>query len=190
KVAVVTNAKDYKTPQEREVKVKELLEYLSDLGLRTTEVDLRKYFSNHAALEKTLKKYQAIWLAGGNVFLLRRALKQSGLDKILYDKVRKNELIYGGESAGAIVAGPTLKFSEMEGDEDDPQYIAEGYDSKVLWDGLNFVNYVPVPHYLDSDYGADIDEYIERLNNAGIAHKNMTNAQAIIINGDKEEFLK
>src|SRR4051812_14453049 len=86
KVAVITNAKDYKPEQERKLKVEENLEYFSQLGLKPVEIDLRYYFNKPGA-EKELAKYNFIWLAGGNVFLLRRALSYSRIDKYLYDAV-------------------------------------------------------------------------------------------------------
>ncbi len=195
KVAIVTNAKDYKIPSERKIKVDEVFDFFSELGMKPVEIDLRKYFTARVKLVN-LNKFQAVWMVGGNVFLLRRALKQAGLDKLLYDLVRKNEIIYGGESAGAIIAGPTLKYSEMEaaeghdGYEDSAEFVAEGYQKEPIWEGLQFVDYVPVPHYKSGDYTAEIDEYIKRLSNAGLPHKKMTDEQAIMINGNKTELLK
>jgi len=187
KVAVITNAKDYKSLKERTISVNENFDYWRSIGLEPTEVDLRPYFHKPGA-EKLLKKYKFVWLAGGNVFLLRRALKYSGIDKFLGDAVRKNELILGGESAGAIIMGPTLKHSETEEDEDSPFYVPEPYEKEVLWDGLDFIAYVPVPHYQSPGY-IGIDEYIANLRKDKIPYKTMTDAQAIIINGFKEEFL-
>ena len=190
KVAVITNAKDYKTPEGRKIRVDENFEYWESLGIKPTEIDLRPHFHKPNA-EDLLSKHNFIWLAGGNVFLLRRALKYTDLDRYFYDAVRKNEIILGGESAGAIVMGPTLKFSEMEADghEDSPTIIPNGYESRIIWDGLNFINYVPVPHFHDADYGSEIDNYINRLKKAGLPYKPMTNDQAIMVNADKEEFL-
>ncbi|HSW78488.1 MAG TPA: hypothetical protein VLF88_00505 [Candidatus Babeliales bacterium] len=59
-----------------------------------------------------------------------------------------------------------------------------------MWDGFDLVNYVPVPHYKSPDLEAEIDEYISKLEMHGISHKEMTDDQAIIINGAKEEFLR
>lgn len=189
-VAVITNARDYKTPPKRKIKVKEVLDFFTDLKMKPVEIDLRKYFTSQVNLANEFENYQAVWLAGGNVFLLRRALKQTGLDKILTDKVRSSAIVYGGESAGAIIAGPTLMHSEMGGDEDSPDFIAEGYKKEVIWNSLQFVDFVPVPHYQDPDYGEEIEKYIKRLDKASIPHKEMTNDQAIVIEDSKEEFLK
>jgi len=187
KVAVITNAKDYKTPEGRITRVKENFDYWRSIGIQPTEIDLRPYFHKSGA-EELLTKHNFIWLAGGNVFLLRRALSYTGLDKFFYDAVRKNEIILGGESAGAIIMGPTLKYSETEEDEDSPGYVPHGYKQETIWDGLKLIDYVPVPHYASVGY-IGIDEYIKNLENNRIPFKKMTDDQAIIINGDKEDFL-
>jgi dipeptidase E len=187
KVAVITNAKDYKTQSEREISVDENFDFWRSIGLKPAEIDLRAYFHKPGA-EELLKKHNFVWLAGGNVFLLRRALKYSGLDIFLGNQVRRNEIILGGESAGAIIMGPTLKYSETDEDEDNQYYTPEPYKKEVIWEGLDLISYVPVPHYKTSGY-IGIDEYIKNLEKQGIPHKKMTDGQVIIINGDKEEFL-
>ena len=189
KVAVITNAKDYKPPDERKIKVDELLDFFRSINVEPTEIDLRSLFGK-AKADGQLSSCDFIWLAGGNVFLLRRALRYTKLDTLIVDQVKMGSLIYGGESAGAIIAGPTLNYSEMEGHEDSPDFLAEGYKSEVIWEGLGLVDYVPVPHFQDPDYGSEIDGYTDRLEQAKIPHKDMTNDQAIVVNGDKEEFLK
>jgi dipeptidase E len=190
RVGVITNAKDYKSPEERRTSVNELLGYLSGLGMMPVEIDLRNYFESKGdEVNAVLSKKKSIWLAGGNVFLLRRALRQSGIESLLGDKVRKNEITLGGESAGAIIMGPTLKYSELETDEDSPDYIPGGYDKEVIWTGLGLVDFVPVPHYQTLGYEG-IDDYITNLGKENIPHKKMTDNQAIVIDGDKEEFLK
>src|SRR3569833_642059 len=111
KVAFISNAKDYKSPDERQEKIKENFDFWRSISIEPTEIDLRPHFNKPGA-EALLDGFEFVWMAGGNVFLLRRALKYTGLDKSLVEKVKNGELIYGGESAGAILAGPTLRHSE------------------------------------------------------------------------------
>jgi dipeptidase E len=184
-VAVVTNAKDDKTDFEREQSAEEVLDFLKSLGFKPTEIDLRKYFKQSNFSEKDLKKYQAVWVAGGNTFVLVRALKQSGARKVIGDMVRKNEIIYGGESAGAILPTPTLTGVQFG---DDPSIIPEGYDKETIWNGLNLVDYHIVPHYKSEWEGAE--DMIKELKKKKLNYKTLTDNQAIIINGNKEEFLK
>ncbi|MDB5160651.1 MAG: hypothetical protein JWO96_31 [Candidatus Saccharibacteria bacterium] len=189
KVGVITNAKDYKTPEGRRERVGEVFEFFESLGLEPKEVDLRPFF-NKSGAPNQLIGYNFVWLAGGNPFLLRRALKYSGVDDFLISRVRDGSIIYGGESAGALIVGPTLRYAEMDSDEDSPDYVAEGYKKEVIWDGLGFTDYMPVPHYQSEEYGPETQSYIQRLDQAVIKHKEMTDDQAILINNSKEEFLK
>lgn len=190
KIAVITNAKDYKSPTDRKEKIEDNFSYYRSIGLDPTEIDLRPFFHKSGA-EKRLSDFEFVWLAGGNAFLLRRALKYSGIDKFLISKVRSGSIIYGGESAGAIIASPTLHGSEDDStNEDDPNYVPRGYDPNVLWDGLGLIDYVPVPHYKSPDIGDSIDDYIDYLKQKDIAYKTMTDDQAIVVDGDKVELLK
>src|SRR5579862_8848622 len=154
KVAVVNNAKDGKTAEERQQKTGEVLAFLRDAGFKPTEIDLRDYFENNSSLGGVLSEYPAVWVAGGNTFILRRAMKYSSCDKLLYDMVRKNEIAYGGDSAGAILATPSLRGSEYG---DDPDLIPKGYKNEIIWEGLDFVSFHIVPHYKSDWWGLEAD---------------------------------
>ncbi|MBX4197009.1 Type 1 glutamine amidotransferase-like domain-containing protein [Candidatus Saccharibacteria bacterium] len=186
KVAVITNAKDYKSPAERQESAGDLLDFLSELGLKPIELDLRSYFDNKDKLNKELSNYAAVWLAGGNAFLLRRALAYSGADKLLYDLVRKNELVYAGESAGAILATPSLTGASGEG-EDDPKLVPDGYQPEIIWNGLDFISYHLVPHYQSEWSGAD--DMLKTLMAKNLPYKTLTDNQVLLINGAQEELL-
>src|SRR5262245_3330792 len=84
------------------------IEALRRLGFTAYELDLRSFFGRPHALRERLAAIGLIWVRGGNTFLLRRALKQSGLDEYLLRRKGDDSLIYGGYSAGAIVVSPTL----------------------------------------------------------------------------------
>jgi dipeptidase E len=185
KVAVITYAKDDKDFQERNESVEEVVKFLKTLGFKPVEIDLKKYFKKSDFAEEDLKKYQAVWVAGGNTFVLVRALAQSGAGKVFGDMVRKNKIIYGGESAGAILAAPTLTGTQFG---DDPAVVPEGYKNKVIWRGLNLIAYHIVPHYESAWEGAS--DMIDELKNKDLEYKTITDDQVIVINGSKEEFLK
>ena len=144
-VGVISNAKDYHLPERRAERMSEVFDFFKSLGIAPHEIDLRRYFNIERANEE-LAGHEFIWLAGGNTFLLRRALEYSDAANFLIEHVRDNSLILGGESAGALIAGPTLRGSEMEENSDSPNFVPEGYSPEIIWDGLKLVNYVPVPH--------------------------------------------
>jgi dipeptidase E len=178
-VAVITNAKDDKEASERLASVKDLFDSFSGIGVTPHELDLRRYFGNSEDLALELDKYDFVWLAGGNTFVLRRALKYSGADTIISERVRDNSLLYGGESAGAIVATPTLKGVEFG---DDPYVIPDGYVDEEIWDGLGLVPFCIVPHY-ESGWEGD-ERMIDTLESEGLPYKTLTDAQVLMISDD------
>lgn len=186
KVGVITNAKDYKPLAERRASVEQLLDYFKKMGLKPTELDLRKYFYKPADLENELKKYPNIWVAGGNTFVVRRALRYSGADRWLYDLVRKNEVVYGGESAGSIIATPSLQGAEFG---DDPNVIPDLYKSQVIWNALDFVAFHIVPHYQSVWSGIEAEAMLDHLKKNQTDYRTLRDGQAILINGNKEDFL-
>ena len=192
KVAFISNAKDYKSKSEREKSMRENFNFWKSNGIEPHEIDLRSYFRKKGA-EKLFDGFDFVWLAGGNAFLLRRALKYSGIDKFLKEKVGASKIVYGGESAGAILAAPTLRGSEdgtSSGHEDDPNYSPEPYEKKVFWDGLGFLDFVLVPHYKSPEIAESIDGYVDYLKAHRIPHKTIREEEALIIDGKKREFLK
>lgn len=144
KAALIANAADYHSKNERDERVTEGLDSLRSLGFKPIEVDLRVYFGKPGKLAKKLTEFGLVWVRGGNVFLLRRAFSQSGFDKWLIHQKDNKDLIYGGYSAGICVLTPSLKGIEIV---DDPNLLAPGYKPKIIWEGLGFFDYAIVPHY-------------------------------------------
>jgi dipeptidase E len=183
-VTVITNAKDDKDKTERLQSVKELFADFKEIGIKPHEVDLRNYFKDSEGLREALSKYGFVWVAGGNTFVLRRALKLSGADKILVKLVYADEVVYGGESAGAIIATPTLLGVEFG---DDPFVVPKGYTDEDVVDGLHFVPYAIVPHY-DSAWEGQ-DRMVDVLEEADVPYKTLTDTQVIVAVGAEEETL-
>lgn len=127
--------------------------YLEAIGLKVTELDLRKYFRNPSDLKKTLASANLIWVRGGNVFVLRRAMKQSGFDQLLAPLLNEPNWAYGGDSAGALVLGPSLRGIESI---EDPVTVPPEYDPEVIWDGLGLLPYSVLPHF-QSNHPASAD---------------------------------
>ena len=117
---------------------------LRNRGYETRQLDLRTFFGNTDGLEAALEPLDMVWSTGGNVFLLRRAMRQSGFDKVALPMIGSGKLAYGGESAGAGVASPGLQGMQLM---DDPGALTDGYDPGVVWEGLNLIPFHLVPHY-------------------------------------------
>ena len=147
KAAIVSNALDNISLSARAIFREEVYDphvELASLGLVTEELDLRRYFGNPGGLEEKLSEFDLVWVMGGNAFVLRRAMKQSGFDDVIVSMLDRDRIVYGGFSAGAVVAAPTLRGIELM---DDPTEVPPGYEAEITWDGLGLIDYSIVPHF-------------------------------------------
>jgi dipeptidase E len=147
RIAVIANGYDGASAMARHIYRTEVYDPIKDfkaLGLDPHEVDLRAHFGDAPSLRQRLTGYDLVWVMGGNSFVLRRAMKQSGFDWIIRDMLGDDTIAYGGYAAGAVVAGPTLRGLELM---DDPFELPEGYDEPPIWTGLGLTPFAIVPHY-------------------------------------------
>jgi dipeptidase E len=183
-VGVITNARDDTTGQERAASIDEVKGFLQSASFIPVEIDLRNYFGKTEQLTAELQRFSNVWVAGGNTFILRRALKASGADNLLKQLINAGSLAYGGESAGAVVATPSLEGVELADDAND---VPTGYDPGIIWQGLGLVKYHIVPHFQTG--WLEIDEMAEVLKAKGVPYKTLSNDQVLIIDNDREELL-
>lgn len=147
RVAVIANGYDGASAMAREIYRAEVYDPVSEfksLGHDPRYLDLRAHFGDPQSLRQRLAGFDLVWVMGGNSFVLRRAMKQSGFDTIIRDMLEADAIAYGGYAAGAVVAGPTLRGLELM---DDPFELPEGYDEPLIWSGLGLTPFAIVPHY-------------------------------------------
>lgn len=60
-----------------------------------------------------LAEYNAVYIGGGNTWLLMQEMRESGFDKLLGEYIRSGGVVYGG-SAGAIVLGKRVDTHDDE----------------------------------------------------------------------------
>jgi dipeptidase E len=163
KIAVISNALDcYSDLERREKDEQEEIEVLQSLGLHPGVLDLRDYFGKKEELGKELANFDAVWVRGGNCFVLRVAFNKSGFYQIIKNKFKDKKFVYAGYSAGPCILSPTLKGFEIV---DDATQIENAYPGeKTIWEGLGILNFMFEPHYKsDHPESADIDKEIEKL---------------------------
>jgi dipeptidase E len=166
RVAVVRNALDQYTDVERlKNGLERELKDLTAIGLLPEPLDLRLFFGKADALEKHLNGFGYIWVTGGNSFVLRKAFAQSGLDNILKRKLREDDFVYSGYSAGICVVTPTLEGIHLA---DEPEASPVGYSQDLIWSGLNFVPFCIAPHYRSDHFESAL---IEKTVEYFIEHK-------------------
>ncbi len=151
KVAYISNALDSvdKTRPNLVAHMQEDIGQLTGLGLEVETLDLRNYFNNQKALEDKLNELDGVWISGGNVFVLRQAMKLSGFDEIIVNKHKnKSKFVYAGYSAACCVLSPTLDAYQIV---DDATALPYSELSEVIWKGLGLIDFVYLPHF-DSDH--------------------------------------
>lgn len=166
-VALIPNAKDYYSKRAWDFTINSRIEYMKSLGFKIEVVDLKDY--TESALKNKLSNYDLIWAMGGNTFMLRYEMKRSGLDKIIQDLLNQG-IIYGGDSAGALVAGLSINGIEAA---DEP-----GFAEEVINKGMGIVSFSILPH-------ADNSEFSEVLPTFNELHKDeeiieLNDSQAVI----------
>lgn len=147
RAAVISNANDAVSPAAREFCRNELYDpdaEFAALGIETEDLDLRDYFGAPEFLAEALAGFDLVWVVGGNAFTLRRAMRQSGFDRLIVQMLDRDDIVYGGFSAGAVVAAPTLEGIELM---DDPGEHPAGYRPEVVWEGLGLIDHAIIPHY-------------------------------------------
>ncbi|WP_079408550.1 Type 1 glutamine amidotransferase-like domain-containing protein [Streptomyces sp. 3211] len=182
-VAVIANAVDALPVDERRVALEREIDALASLGLQPVELDLRDYFDQPPEqVAAALAGFPAVWVRGGNVFVLRHALARSAADRALAALLREDAIVYAGYSAGACVLAPDLHGLDRC---DDPNAVTVAYDAPPRFDGLAVIDYVVVPHidspgHPESEILTAVARYY-RVH--GIAYRPLRDGQAIVIQG-------
>lgn len=190
KALFIKNAQDDKPPEERNFSNPQKKQMFEKAGFKFEMIDLRDYFGKEKELENKVSQAGSFWSSGGNTFILRRAMAASGLDNILKKLLAEDKILYGGWSAGACVAAPSLHGIEY-GDRPQPDVVPNNYPIKeTIWDGLNLVSFMIVPHCNSDWFGQEADRSINYLKEHTVPYKQLEDGQVIVINGDKEEFLR
>lgn len=186
RVAVIVNAGDADESY-RPTGLAKQITILNELGFQPEEIDLRKYFGKPEELKEVLTQFGLIWVRGGNVFILKRAFEQSGLNKILPELLQKDAFVYGGYSAGAIVVTPTLIGVDIV---DDAAQIPPGYSADFSWEGLNLVPYSIAPHFESNHPESEkISQVVQYFKVNNIPFKSLRDGEVLVINREKEEVI-
>ena len=156
KIAIIFNAMDYKSEDARTERLTNTLASFKSHGItQVDEVDLRNN-QDKTELKNILSTYDVVWVNGGNVYLLRWYLKKYGLANLLLE-LGESGVIYAGDSAGAVVVGPTLKHYDAA---DDPNVAPE-----QLWEGLSWIDTAIIPHWGGEKYAEVLNTIKEQLEN-------------------------
>lgn len=183
RTCVISNALDLFSKEERarSTAAFDQLRAFADLGLEASELDLREFFKNPEGLLARLAGFDLVWLRGGNAFVLRRAMVLSGFDHAVRLLLSQDAIVYGGFSAGAVVATPTLRGIELI---DPPNNVPVGYEHETIWEGLGLVGFSIVPHFRSSHPEAPLAERAVRFfQTHGMPFHAMIDGEVLVMDG-------
>ena len=182
RTAVIGNSMDFLNDETRTALMNEEAQRLREIGLDPTEIDLRDYFDSPNGLEEKLRQFDLVWARGGNAFILRRALKQSGADTMLETLLREDAVVYGGYSAGLCVLTPTLHGLELV---DEPDVIPDHYQPEVVWEGMGILPYAAAPHFKsDHPESEQINDVVNFFLNASMPFVALRDGEVIVRDGN------
>ncbi|MBI2232482.1 MAG: Type 1 glutamine amidotransferase-like domain-containing protein [Candidatus Aenigmarchaeota archaeon] len=149
---------------------------LGEKGFDLTKIDLKRKVSL-----KELKKFDIIYVAGGNSFYLLEKIRESGFDKAIKKLIEK-EITYVGSSAGAVVAGPDIWPIRFL---DDPS------KTKLRsFKGLNLVDFIPLPHFGNNKYSKPYEKVMKGLEKAKYKYIKIRENQAVFVKDNKVKIIE
>lgn len=178
KIVLIANSRDWSPESnEKEASIERDCSSLKEIGFDVKRIDLREYFGKEEKLREDLKSYYAFYVIGGNAFTLRLAMKYSGFDDYLIEILNNDKYLYAGYSAGICVLSPKLNGLDLVDEPINP-YNSGG----ALYEGLNILDFVPVPHYKSEHPESHlVDKVIEIFKEKRIKYKPLKDGDVIII---------
>lgn len=151
---------------------------LEKLGIKACVLDISVAESNEITAK--LLNSDIIYIGGGNTFYLLQELKRSGADMIIREQIALGKA-YIGESAGAVVAAPSITYIE---DMDDRAAAPDLSDCSAL--GL--VDFYPLPHMNSFPFKRASRMIAEKHSN-DLKLLPITNRQAVCVCGNEIKIL-
>lgn len=150
-----------------------------NLGCETGKIS-NKTLTHMEVVEKKINDADIIYIGGGNTVKLVNTLKETGMDKMLLNALKKG-CVLAGISAGAITYSK-YGLSDIE--------IMEGVSNNyVKVDGLGFINYMFAPHFSsDPKKREDLEKVLKE--NKSVKALCVDNCCAVEFNDDKINIIK
>lgn len=143
KICLIPNAKDaYPEIYEKKISIQADIQEMTNLGFDVTVLSLKDYFGKEKELFQKLKEFNAFYVIGGNVFVLRQAMHLSGFDTFINAIKKESNYLYVAYSAGMSVLAKDLHGLDICDESN-----MDVYNINTIWNGLGFFDYLLLPHY-------------------------------------------
>jgi dipeptidase E len=176
-VVIIPTGWDTYPTERKETEVANILAIFKDLGFETTILELKDSPTDN--VEEALEGKSLVWVMAGNTFYLNHFLHKSHFDKVIKKHMNAG-LVYGGESAGAVVAGPTLKGVEQVDDMNE--------SPEAVWEGLGLVDFGIIPHWGWEKYDAELKAAKQDMEKICTV-VTVDNDHALVVNGDRQRTI-
>lgn len=144
---------------------------LKEQGFKIKEIDLKS--KDFEKLKEDISDCRVIFVAGGNTFYLLQEARKSGFDKVL-ENLKDSEVVYVGSSAGSVLLAPDIEVIDAF---DDPAEAIELND----YTGLNFVDFLVLPHYGKEKHEDKFKQVIQRATQMGIKTRTLKDDEFLVI---------
>jgi dipeptidase E len=187
RVALIMNALDNR-PEAREKWRSGQRQKLETLGLTVSDLDLRDFFAMTDRLRGALEGFDMVWINGGNAFILRRAMKLSRMDEAILSLLDRDEIVYAGFSAAAVIASHSLRGLDAV---DDPHDVPAGYPAEIEWKGLGILPFAIVVHYKSNHFeSAAVEQEVQYYERTGIPYRTLRDGEAFVVRGSVNDILR
>lgn len=181
RIAYIIDAGDVYSEEEKQGWYYEAIEDVRQTGISSIELLRLKDYSGEAdELSLHLQRFNGVFVSGGADYYLRYCMKISGFDTLIH-QLMKLSFVYAGYSAGAIAAGPTLKYLDFN---EQPQVEPER-----IMEGLGLIPTIIVPHWNQSERRNYFDQLTAAYDEEGWNYKTLRDNQAIIIENGQSTTL-
>ena len=158
--------------------VDEGIAVLKENGYDVTVLDIAT--APHSKSVQVIKNSGCLCISGGNTFYLLQELKRNGLLDLIKQKIQ-DDMLYIGESAGAIIACPDISYNQIM---DDKTVATE----LTNYSGMGLVNYYVLPHNGEFPFvettAQTIKTYGEKINLVPL-----NNSQAVVVENEVSSTL-
>lgn len=193
KALIMANARDYCSEENRKKIIDEDTGILRDCGFDVVELDLRGYFGKPAELRKYIDDLVPglIFAIGGNVYALATALNLSGMDDILWEDLAGDKYVYGGYSAGSMVASrDLLNYLDSYGRRSEDRFEqAKGLYGEACTEGLGLIDEYIVPHADEEKFKSVCKKAEVDIASKGLTPIVLNNSDVVVVDGENCDMM-